>query len=363
MKNTAARHTDARIKVLVVDDSRTVCRFLEATFSEDPSLEVVGMAHDPFEARDLIKKVRPDVITLDVEMPRMDGVTFLKNLMRTDPIPVVMFSSWTSVGATATIDALQAGAVDFMPKHSARSAVSLEDYISELIMKVKSAATVNLRSESKLATVGEVPDLTRCSEKLDRAQNVSATINKLIAIGASTGGPEALGVFLKGFEDRSSVLVVAQHMPANFIESFAKRLDELSILDVRVAQHGDRLAAGQVYLSPGDQHLKLFADGDGYQWRLWGGDPVNGHRPSIDLLFESVAQYAPHCSVGVLMTGMGEDGAAGLKAMKEGGALTMIQDEASSAVWGMPGKAFSTNAHDFDIHLHLLAPALNKLLK
>lgn len=363
MKNTAVRHTDARIKVFIVDDSRTVCRFLEATFSEDPSFEVVGMAHDPFEARDLIKKARPDVITLDVEMPRMDGVTFLKNLMRTNPIPVVMFSSWTSVGATATIDALQAGAVDFMPKHSARSTVSLEDYISELVLKVKSAATVNLRSRGELAVVGELPDLTVCSEKLTYAPNASSTINKLIAIGASTGGPEALGVFLNGFKDRSCVIVVAQHMPSTFVESFANRLDKLSILDVRVAKHGDRLAAGRVYLSPGDQHLKLFADEDGYQWRLWNADPVNGSRPSIDLLFESVAQYAPRCSVGVLMTGMGEDGAKGLKAMKEGGSLTMIQDKSSSVVWGMPGKAYSANAHDLDIHLEQLAPALNMLLK
>lgn len=354
---------NSKIKVLIVDDSTTICSFLEATFSGDPDLEVVGKAYDAFQARDLIKVIKPDVITLDVEMPGMDGVTFLKNLMRLNPIPVVMFSSLTNVGASATIEALQAGAVDFVPKHSARSDVSLENYLEDLIKKVKSAATVTVRKSSTVEDVAEPSDLSICAKKISRGKNASTKIKRLVAIGASTGGPEALGKFVKTFSSTNCSLVIAQHMPARFMEPFAKRLSDASAFDIRIAEHGEKLLPGRGYVAPGDQHLSLVSDADGFRWKLSSTDPVKGYRPSVDVLFESVAQVAPLCSVGVLMTGMGADGAVGLKSLNDNGALTLIQDKNTSAVWGMPGQAHALGAHDEELPLTQIAPALNKLLR
>ncbi|MFK7860007.1 MAG: chemotaxis response regulator protein-glutamate methylesterase [Granulosicoccus sp.] len=358
-QNLSAR----KIKVLIVDDSITICRFLEATFSDDPDFEVVGYALDPFEARERIKALKPDVLTLDVEMPKMDGVTFLKNIMRLHPMPVVMFSSLTDVGAAATLDSLQAGAVDFMPKHSARSGDDMGEYIQELVRKVKVAATAQMVKPQKVASVDVVlPDLQALKRKMNEGARASSTIKRIIAIGASTGGPEALRHVVGPLTTLDSTFVISQHMPANFMESFAKRLNSQSAFNVVIAQDGAPLQAGYGYIAPGDRHLTLEKRSDGFYWKILDSAKVSGHRPSVDVLFKSVATHAPNQAVGVLLTGMGEDGAQGLKMMRDSGSATIIQDKASCVVWGMPGKADAISAQDQTIELHHIAPSLNKLL-
>lgn len=362
--NSATVQTAAlrKIKVLIVDDSVTICRFLEATFADDPDLEVVGYALDPFEARERIKALKPDVLTLDVEMPKMDGVTFLKNLMRLHPMPVVMFSSLTDIGATATMDALQAGAVDFMPKHSARSGSDMGEYIQELVRKVKAAAGAQMVSSKPVKVATPLPDLKNCKNKLRAGESLSPSIKRIIAIGASTGGPEALRHIVKPMTTLDSVLVISQHMPANFMGSFANRMNSQSAFDIRLAVDGEELKAGRGYIAPGDQHLVLDKRPEGYFWKLLNSPKVCGHRPSVDVLFNSLVEQAPRSTIGLIMTGMGEDGALGLKSLRDSGALTIIQDKASSVVWGMPGKADSLGAQDETLELTQIAPALNQLL-
>lgn len=351
-----------RSKVLIVDDSITICRFLEATFSEDPELEVVGYALDPFEAREKIKALNPDVLTLDVEMPKMDGVTFLKNLMRLHPMPVVMFSSRTEVGATATLDSLQAGAVDFMPKHSARSGEDMGEYIQELVRKVKAAAGAQIIKPDAIKVATPLPELKACRTKLNSGVSATSTIKRIIAIGASTGGPEALRHVVGPLSTSNCVLVISQHMPGNFMESFANRLNSQSSLDIRLAVEGEKLSPGRGYVAPGDVHLVIDKQSDGLYWKFLHSPKVSGHKPSVDVLFKSLSEQLPKSTIAILMTGMGDDGAAGLKALKNQGALTLIQDKASSVVWGMPGKADALNAQDETLELNQIAPAVNKLI-
>lgn len=351
-----------RIKVLIVDDSITICRFLEATFMEDPELDVVGFALDPFEARDKIKALNPDVLTLDVEMPKMDGVTFLKNLMRLHPIPVVMFSSLTDVGATATIDSLQAGAVDFMPKHSARSGQDMGDYVKELIRKVKTAASVQALRPSVVKVAKPLPELKSCRTKLVSGEPASDSIKRVIAFGASTGGPEALRHVVTPLSVQDSVIIISQHMPPNFMRSFAARLDSQSKFNIKLAENGEKLEAGRGYVAPGDQHLLIQRNADGLFCELSSSPKVSGHRPSVDVLFSSLSRNLAKSTIAVLMTGMGDDGAEGLKALKDAGALTLIQDKSTSVVWGMPGRADAINAQDETLELDHIAPAINKLV-
>ncbi|MBX2879489.1 MAG: chemotaxis response regulator protein-glutamate methylesterase [Granulosicoccus sp.] len=351
----------SKLKVLIVDDSITLCRFLEATFMEDPELEVVGYALDPFEARDKIKSLQPDVITLDVEMPKMDGVTFLKNLMRLHPLPVVMFSSVTEVGAQATLDALEAGAVDSMPKHSARSGEDMGEYIKELVRKVKAAAQAQVFKPRMVQVATPLPDLKASRTKLHAGEALDSSIKRIIAIGASTGGPEALRHVVGPLSVLDSVLVISQHMPSNFMESFAKRMDVQSKFDIRLAMDGEELQAGRGYVAPGDKHLVLQKSADRYYWRLIDSPKVSGHRPSVDMLFDSLTGLAPKSTIAVLMTGMGEDGAKGLSKLRNSGALTIIQSKQTSVVWGMPGKAESLNAQDETLDLNQIALAINKL--
>lgn len=351
-----------KIKVLIVDDSVTICRFLEATFNEEPDCEVVGYALDPFEARDKINKLQPDVITLDVEMPKMDGVTFLRNLMRTHPIPVVMFSSLTNSGTTATLDSLEAGAIDFMPKHSARSGEKIEDYIKELVRKVKAAAEVQLSAPQAIQHTTPIPELETLKNKLAQGVRLNTDIKRLIAIGSSTGGPEALRKILSQLDAKDCVFAIAQHMPRIFIESFAKRMNEQSAFTVSVAEDGQPLLPGHGYIAPGGRHLTLDNRNDGPHWKVLDSMKISGHKPSVNVLFKSMAMHAPKQSIGVLLTGMGEDGAEGLKAMRDSGCTTLIQNEASSVVWGMPGKAHRLEAQDETLHLDQIAPALNRLL-
>jgi len=353
---------DRKIKVLIVDDSVTICRFLEASFSEDPDFDVVGYALDPFEARERIKALNPDVLTLDVEMPKMDGVTFLKNLMRLHPMPVVMFSSLTDVGAAATLDSLQAGAVDFMPKHSTRSGVERGDYIQELLRKVKAAASAQMFTPGTTEKVTAAVDIKHLSKKIRQGEQVSPVLKRIIAIGASTGGPQALRHVVDPLVAIGCAMVISQHMPANFMESFAHRMDSQSKYKVAIAIDGEEVLPGRGYVAPGDRHLTIKKRDDRYYWRVLDTPKVSGHRPSVDVLFKSLAAEAPQKAIGILLTGMGEDGAHGLKEMRDTGSVTLIQDKKTSVVWGMPGKADAISAQDMTLELHQIAPVVNKLI-
>ena len=355
--------TEQKIKVLIVDDSITICRFLEATFSEDPDFKVVGYALDAFEAREKIKALDPDVLTLDVEMPKMDGVTFLKNLMRLHPMPVVMFSSLTDAGAVATLDALEAGAVDFMPKRSAKCGEHVDEYIKQLVRKVKAAASARMVKPSAADMPAALPDLTPLLKKLRQGSRADKSLMRIIAIGASTGGPEALRQIVGRLSVLNCAFVVTQHMPANFMESFAERMNCLCEFRVAIANDGEKVLAGCGYVAPGDRHLTIEKRDDGFYWKILDSAKMSGHRPSVDVLFKSVAAHAPAKAIGVLLTGMGLDGAQGLKDMRDSGSATIIQDKFSSVVWGMPGKADAISAQDQTLELTHIAPAINKLIK
>lgn len=349
--------------MLIVDDSLSLCKFLEKIFSRDPQLEVVGYALDAFQARDMIKLLNPDVITLDVEMPRMDGLTFLKNLMRLHPMPVVMLSSLTAAGATVTLDALQAGAVDFMVKRHPGSDEDLALYISEIVDRVKQAGQIKVASPGASIRQKALPDLAAFKRKLAVGGRIDGTLGKVVAIGSSTGGPEALRTLLTGFDASRSALMFAQHMPERFMGPFADRLNSWSSFDIRVAQNGERVLPGRGYVAPGDMHLELVNRGGVLSCLCRKTDAVRGHRPSVDVLFKSVATQVGASAVGVLLTGMGEDGAAGLKQMRSAGALTVVQDKKSSAVWGMPGRAYEMGGADGMLDLQQMSPALTTLLK
>lgn len=316
------------IKVAIVDDSALMRRLLTEILSSDPEISVVGAAADPLLARDLIKATSPDVLTLDVEMPRMDGLTFLRNLMRLRPMPVVMVSSLTDRGAEATLAALQLGAVDFVAKPKIDVAHGLAELGAEIIAKVKIASRARPKALTE-RTVAPIP----------RAITTLRTTDRLIAIGASTGGTEAIARVLESLPADVPGIVIAQHIPPVFSRRFAERLDACSALTVREAKDGDPILIGHAYVAPGQQHLRIVRSGARYVCSLGDDPPVNLHRPSVDVLFESVAEFAGANAVGVILTGMGADGAAKLGAMKDRGAPTIAQDRDSSVVWGMPGEA------------------------
>ena len=307
--------------------------------------------------------LKPDVLTLDIAMPKMDGLTFLKNLMREYPMPVVMFSSLSDAGADVTLACLEAGAVDFMPKYSTRMSVDREEYHLELVSKVKSAASVQVVKPSPAKAMAPLPELNDCRVKMSAGLPFSSSINRLIAIGTSTGGPEALREVLSHLPTHGCALVICQHMPEYFIQSFAKRLNDVSEFDIKVAQHGDIVQPGCGYIAPGDQHLELDKIGGKWVWQVLNSEKVSGHRPSVNVLFDSLAKLAPKSTIAVLMTGMGEDGAVGLKALRTGGALTFIQDLQSSVVWGMPGKADALDAQDKTLTLQEIGPVIEELAR
>ncbi|MGE0114161.1 MAG: chemotaxis response regulator protein-glutamate methylesterase [Steroidobacteraceae bacterium] len=334
-------------KVLIVDDSALVRQLLTEMLRSDPDLEVVGAATDPFAAREKIKTLNPDVITLDVEMPRMDGVTFLENLMRLRPTPVVMVSSLTQKGAEVTLRALELGAVDFVSKPTVDLAGTLHHYAGELIAKVKMAAGANVHRRMTAPVNAVIKPKLSADAVLPNQQKGSGmlrTTERIIAIGASTGGTEALRAVLSAMPPDAPAIVISQHIPAAFSKPFAERLDKSSAMSVCQAEDGQYILPGHAYVAPGDRHLLLERDGARYLCRLSDGPPVNRHRPSVDVMFRSVAQKAGPNAVGVILTGMGDDGARGLKEMLEAGAHTLAQDEASSVVWGMPGSAVKLNA-------------------
>lgn len=333
------------VGVLVVDDSATMRGLIGAALKRDPEIEVLGFANDPIEAREQIKKLNPDVVTLDIEMPKMNGLEFLEKIMRLRPTPVVMVSTLTQSGADVTLQALELGAVDCVGKPV--GGVTAQEAFAELTAKVKAAARARVKPYN-----GPIIPVER--ERNYRASDV------ILAIGSSTGGVEALMTILSHFPDTCPPTLITQHMPATFTKSFAARLDKISGAHVTEARDGDRLQTGHVYVAPGgDAHMEITSSSHPVI-RLRQGEPINGHRPSVDALFESVAKLN-RPSVGAILTGMGRDGAAGLMSMKKAGARTLGQDESSCVVYGMPRIAFEIGAVERQVGLSRMGPSILNL--
>lgn len=326
-----------KIRVLCVDDSALVRSLMVEIINSHADMEVVAVAPDPIVARDLIKEYNPDVLTLDVEMPRMDGLDFLERLMRLRPMPVVMVSSLTERNSDITLRALELGAVDFVTKPRLGLRDGLMEYSDLIADKIRAAAMSRPRRHTAQATRVTPKTLTRSF----------STTEKLIMIGASTGGTEAIRQVLEPLPSNSPAIMITQHMPAGFTSSFVQRLDSLCQVKVHEAVHGQRVMPGNVYLAPGGvAHMKLARSGANYVVELEDSEPVNRHKPSVDVLFHSAAELAGRNAVGVLLTGMGKDGAQGMLAMKNAGAATFAQDEASCVVFGMPREALLIGATD-----------------
>ncbi|HEY0973749.1 MAG TPA: chemotaxis response regulator protein-glutamate methylesterase [Solimonas sp.] len=348
MPTSTRQDASSRIRVLVVDDSALMRKLLTEFLQRDPQLEVIGSAPDPFVARDKIKQLAPDVLTLDVEMPRMDGLTFLENLMRLRPMPVVMVSSLTERGAETTLQALELGAVDFVTKPKLDLEAGIRQYADELTAKIKAAAKARVRTIDSAGGRPVAPPPRR----------LLRTTEKIIAIGASTGGTEAIKDVLAGMPADAPAILIAQHIPAAFSAPFAARMDRCASMRVCEARDGQQIVPGHAYIAPGDWHLELARDGARYVCRLNQKAPENRHRPSVDVLFKSVAAQAGANAVGAILTGMGEDGARGLLDMRGAGAHTLAQDEASSVVWGMPGAAVKLGATEQVLPLDRVAAQL-----
>ncbi|MFA5596958.1 MAG: chemotaxis response regulator protein-glutamate methylesterase [Pusillimonas sp.] len=338
-----------KIRVICVDDSALVRGLMTEIINKQPDMEVVAVAPDPLVARELIKQHNPDVITLDVEMPRMDGLDFLERLMRLRPMPVVMVSSLTERNSEVTMRALELGAVDFVTKPKLGLRDGLMEYSDIIADKIRAAASSKPRPRP--AQAAQVP--------ARRLNPVFSTTEKIIAIGASTGGTEAIKHVLMPLPANSPAIMITQHMPAGFTKSFVNRLDTLCAVRVHEAEDGQRVLPGHVYLAPGGvAHMKLARSGANYVVRLEESEPVNRHRPSVDVLFNSVAEVAGKNAVGALLTGMGKDGALGMLAMKKAGAATFAQDEASCVVFGMPREALLIGAADEAVPLAQMSEKL-----
>lgn len=328
-----------KIKVLVVDDSLLFRETLAREIASDPGLEVVATASDPFMARDKILEYEPDVMTLDVEMPRMNGIEFLRRLMPQYPIPVVMISGYSE----NVFEALNAGAVDFVPKPNMAVTQGLESMIKELIVKIKIASTAKVGHWKKDS------GSTRPAMSVGRVRRVSP--DRIIAIGASTGGTEAIFQLLKSFPIDMPGIVIVQHMPAGFTNMYAQRLNNSCTLEVKEAQNGDVVTPGRVLIAAGEYHMKLKKSASKYYVECQPGEKVSGHCPSVDVLFNSVAENAGGNAIGIILTGMGSDGAKGLLAMRKKGALTIGQDEQSCVVYGMPKVAYDIGAVEKQLSL------------
>ncbi len=336
-----------RTRVLIIDDSPTIRHLLTEILSRDPEIDVVGAAPDAAVARQMIKDLNPDVVTLDIEMPNMNGLEFLEKIMRLRPMPVVMISTLTQRGADVTLSALELGAVDYFGKPTNNVATVLNEAALELAEKVKTAANARVRA-TKHATVPRLP----LSDFVPG--------DKIVAIGSSTGGVEALCQVLSNFPANCPPTVITQHMPSQFTTTFAQRLDKLCRPTVTEAVHGAPLKVGHVYLAPGTETHLTIAGRSHYTCHLERTDSVNGHRPSVDVLFHSVAKHVK-TAVGVILTGMGRDGAAGLKAMRDRGDQTIGQDEASSVVYGMPRVAAEIGAVCRQLPLEKIGPEIIRL--
>jgi two-component system chemotaxis response regulator CheB len=359
-QSKAAPAAKRPIRVLIVDDSALVRSLLTDILKAARGIEVVGVAADAHAAREKIKQLNPDVLTLDVEMPKMDGITFLRNLMRLRPMPVVMVSSLTERGADVTLDALALGAVDYLSKPRFDIAATLKDYAEELVEKIRIASRASVRAlDPRQSRAPDTPGPAHSTDavlpKTPRGNRPMRTTDRIIAIGASTGGTEAIKEVLMRLPPDCPGVVIAQHIPKAFSTPFARRMNDCCPLSVCEAQDGQTVLAGHAYIAPGDRHLMVVRDGTRYVCRLDDGVPVNRHKPSVDVLFRSVAQSAGGNAIGVLLTGMGKDGSRGLKEMLDSGSRTIAQDEATSVVWGMPGEAVALGAVEHVLALESVA--------
>jgi two-component system chemotaxis response regulator CheB len=341
-----------KIKVLIVDDSAIVRKVFSQELSKYPDIEIVGTAPDPFVARDKILRLKPDVITLDVEMPRMDGVTFLRKLMKYYPIPVIIVSSLTQKGGKLTLEALDIGAVEVIAKPG--GSFSVGDMSGQLLEKIRAASKVKMSRENKNSR----PE----SEKAEPMKALAETSHKIIAIGASTGGTEALKEVLSKMPVNSPGILVVQHMPAKFTSAFAERLDSLCQIRVREAKDGDSVIPGTALIAPGNLHMILRRSGARYYVEVKNGPMVHHQRPAVDILFKSTAKYAGPNSIGAILTGMGVDGAAGLLEMKQAGAGTIAQDEDTCVVFGMPKESIKLGAVDKVVPIYQVAHEIIKMV-
>ncbi|MCQ8127261.1 protein-glutamate methylesterase/protein-glutamine glutaminase [Methylomonas rivi] len=344
-----------KVKLLIVDDSALIRQMLKQIFSETDDIEVVGTASDPLIARDKIKALNPDVLTLDVEMPRMDGLTFLRNLMRLRPMPVVMISTLTAKGAEVTLEALALGAVDFVAKPKADVPNALEEYADEIIGKVRMAAKAKVKAL-------EIVKPAASSTAVQPPSRHFQTTHKIVAVGSSTGGTEAFKRIVKMLPADAPAMVVTQHLPVAFSLSFAKHIDEAGQMNACIAADGQLILPGNIYIAPGDRHLRVARDGARYICRLDDGPLVNRHKPSVEVLFESVAENVGKNAIGVMLTGMGADGAHAMLQMRVAGAYNIVQDESSSVVWGMPGEAFKQGAAHQVLPLDSIAARIMTLI-
>ena len=351
----------SRVRVLVVDDSRFIRESLTEALEQIPNIEVVASAKDVYEARDYIVRLRPQVMTLDVEMPKMDGVTFVKRLMPQWPMPIIMVSSESYENSQITLNALDAGALDFVAKPSSVRGEGFQHMVSELGEKILAVAQVD-RSHWQQAQEQRVQDVKKEQTKLFRRQTQDKKISRpeLIAIGASTGGPQAMHEIVQELPPSMPPIVLAQHMPAGFTKLFAERLDNLSQLNVSEASDGQELKPGMMVIAPGGYHLQVRRQPSGYAAKIYKGPNVNGHTPSCDPLFRSCVPFADQC-LGVMLTGMGMDGATALKSLHSAGAFTIGQDKASSVVYGMPQAAKEYGAISLQLPLTRVAPFMVRL--
>jgi two-component system chemotaxis response regulator CheB len=341
-----------KIKVLIVDDSAVVRQIFNKELSRDHQIEVVGTAPDPYIARDKIVKLKPDVITLDIEMPRMDGITFLKKLMRYYPLPVIVVSSLTQKGGELALEAIESGAVEVMSKPGASYTVG--DMSVELIDKIKAVAKLKVKKQNITPANTYAP-----VERLA----MTRTTNKVVAIGASTGGTQALQQLLSALPGNAPGTIVVQHMPEHFTRAFADRLNQVCEVEVKEAQDGDKVIPGRILIAPGNYHMLLKRSGAMYYVQVKSGPLVSRHRPSVNVLFKSVARYAGKNAIGVILTGMGGDGAEGLLEMKKNGASTIVQDEASCVVFGMPKVAIELGAVDKIVGLDKIPGQIIKMVE
>lgn len=328
----------AKIRVIVVDDSALMRSLLKEVIDTAADMECVAAAPDPIIAREMIRELNPDVITLDVEMPKMDGLDFLSRLMRLKPTPVLMISSLTEHGSEVALRALELGAIDIIPKPKLDIAQGIQNYADEIREKIRMASKAKVRALVKEHVVS--PSHT-ADAVLPKSVRPLMKSEKLIIVGASTGGTEALKEFLLPMPPDAPAILIAQHMPEMFTKSFANRLDSLCRITVKEAEHGERVLPGHAYIAPGHSHLVLGVSGANYVCQLSQAPPVNRHRPSVDVLFRSAANVAGRNAVGVILTGMGKDGAAGMLEMRQAGAYNFAQDEASCVVFGMPKEAIA----------------------
>lgn len=350
-----AKSTRKRIRVLIIDDSALVRNILVQGLEMDPGIEVVGAASDAYVARDMIIKFRPEVLTLDVEMPRMDGVEFLRKLMPQYPLPVLMVSALTERGKRITLDALEAGAVDFVTKPGTDVARGLNTMMMELRTKIKIASTANVshwKSRRKSSKAGMVPESRALAESTD----------KVIAIGASTGGTEAIKEVITRFPAATPGVVIVQHMPAGFTKAFAGRMNTMCAMEVKEAEDGDRIISGRVLIAPGDRQMTVRRSGGVYKVNCRPGENVCGHCPSVEVLMQSVAEHVGANAIGVMLTGMGHDGADGMAAMRKAGARTIAQNEKTSVVFGMPKEAYERGGAERLLPIDNIAPAVVELL-